>query len=211
MYPSKYIHKDFWETLFDNNWNNSTNLPRAIQNWYFGVGAINSQYMRKLLFWKMGGFTCLEIDNVELLNFGTRDIKWATHTHSGPIWASRLSNWINIDFRARHPFLINSIEDIIHICCYHHDRTPKKTTCLCWQSCTAGFGVGARAHFWPKNQLFFRNTHLPFLFGLTPTQLNGIISAPCPLDNWGFSIGWPFGRSAGVFLGPIAQSDPWQG
>ena len=93
-------------------------------------------------------------------------------------------------------------------------QNTRKKTCLCWQYCMAGFCAGTKAHFWLKILLFLRYTHItPLYWAQTdPTRWDHISSI-----SWGnfgylrFSGRWPFGRLAGRFLAPIAQSDPWQG
>ena len=70
--------------------------------------------------------------------------------------------------------------------------------------------VGARAHFWPKNQLFMLHPYNPPFFGIRRTQLNGIISPPCPeatLDTFSFLLGGQLAAQQ-AFLAPIAQKDP---
>ena len=89
----------------------------------------------------------------------------------------------------------------------------KKKTCLCWQRCMEGIWAGPKAHFWLKILLFLRYTHItPIYWAQTdPTRWDHISSIAW--GNFGylrFSGRWPFGRLAGRFLAPIAQSDPWQ-
>ena len=85
----------------------------------------------------------------------------------------------------------------------------KKTTFLYWLHCMADHGPAAEAHFWPKNLFFLRYTHITPLFWarIDPTWWDHI--SPISWGNSGYLqfLGrWPFGRSAGRFTAPIAQS-----
>ena len=90
----------------------------------------------------------------------------------------------------------------------------KITTCLCWPIARRALGQPPGPMFCLKICIFLRYAYItPTFLGQTDLTQWGHIS-PISWGNFGylrFSGRWPFGRSAGRFLVPIAQSDPWQG
>ena len=61
-----------------------------------------------------------------------------------------------------------------------------------WMMSPKNWFLANKLHFWPKNQLFLRYTHITPFFGLKRTQLDGTMSSPYPkatLDIFGFPVG----------------------
>ena len=98
------------------------------------------------------------------------------------------------------------------IFCHHHDWTPKRQHFCVDPVARRASGRPPGPDFGPKFCIFLRYAYItPICSGPTdPTQWDH--KSPISWGNSGylrFSCRWPFGRLAGRFVAPIAQSGPF--